>query len=155
MNGDQVREYKLECLLDEHRSLSSFIEKEILMTTVTKIVCIVAWLAGVAAAGISGSSGLVMPAVAIAVIALWSVDVLYAYIGDIYKRRRLRVRAWLEELPRASDAEVASWKTPANPFDGVSRSEKMAALSGTLTSPMVTPVYAALLLLVLALAAAG
>jgi len=137
MTTDWLREYKRECLLDEHRSLSSFVEKEITMTTLTKLVAVAAWL------GAAGTRSL--PAIAVAVLALWSVDVLYAYYGDIYKRRRLRVRAWLDELPRATEAELASWKTPANPFDGLSRNEKIAALTGTIGSPAVSGVYVALM----------
>jgi hypothetical protein len=137
MTTDWLREYKRECLLDEHRSLSSFVEKEIVMTTLIKVAAVTAWL------GAAGSRTL--PAIAVAVLALWSVDVLYAYYGDIYKRRRLRVRAWLDELPRATEAELAAWKTPANPFDGLSRSEKIAALTGTIGSPAVSGVYVALM----------
>ena len=137
MTTDWLREYKRECLLDEHRSLSSFVEKEITMTTLTKLVAVAAWL------GAAGTRTL--PAIAVAVLALWSVDVLYAYYGDIYKRRRLRVRAWLDELPGATEAELASWKTPANPFDGLSRNHKIAALTGTIGSPAVSGVYIALL----------
>lgn len=137
MTTDWLREYKRECLLDEHRSLSSFVEKEITMTTLTKLVAVAAWL------GAAGTRSL--PAIAVAVLALWSVDVLYAYYGDIYKRRRLRVRAWLDELPRSTEAELASWKTPANPFDGLSRNEKIAALTGTIGSPAVSGVYVALM----------
>lgn len=145
MNADWLREYKRECLLDEHRSLSSFVEKEIVMTTVTKLLAVAAWLAG------SGTRAL--PAVAVAVIALWSVDVLYAYYGDVYKRRRLQVRAWLEALPRATETDLASWKTPANPFDGLSRNEKIAAMTGTIGSPAVSGVYLVLLVVAVALAA--
>jgi len=138
MSTDWLREYKKECLLDEHRSLSSFVEKEIMMTTLIKIVAVSAWL------GASGTRAL--PALAVAILALWSVDVLYAYYGDVYKRRRLQVRAWLDALPRATDSELAAWKTPANPFDGLSRNEKIGALTGTIGSPAVSGVYAALLL---------
>jgi len=145
MTSDWLREYKRECLLDEHRSLSSFVEKEIIMTTLTKLVAVAAWL------GASGTRPL--PAVAVAVLALWSVDVLYAYYGDVYKRRRLQVRAWLDTLPRATEADLASWKTPANPFDGLSRNEKIAALTGTIGSPAVSGVYVALLLLAVVLGA--
>lgn len=145
MNTDWLREYKRECLLDEHRSLSSFVEKEIVMTTVTKLLAVAAFLGG------SGTRAL--PAVVVAVIALWSVDVLYAYYGDIYKRRRLRVRAWLEALPGAAESDLASWKTPANPFDGLSRNEKIAAMTGTLGSPAVSGVYLVLLVVAVALAA--
>lgn len=150
---DWLREFKRECLLDEHRALSSFVEKEIVMTTVTKLACITAWLAGVVTAGATGAGMAVVPAVAIAVIAFWSVDVLYAYYGDVYKRRRLRVRGWLEALPKASEADLASWKTPANPFDGLGRREKIEALQGTVTSPAVSGVYVVLFLLVLAISA--
>ncbi len=145
MTTDELREYKRECLLDEHRSLSSFVEKEIVMTTAIKVVAIAAWL---------GSSA-VRPtaAVLVAVIALWGVDVLYAYYGDVYKRRRLRVREWLEALPGAKEPELGSWKTPANPFDGLSRSEKISALTGTVGSPAVSAVYAVLLLATVLLAA--
>lgn len=139
MSTDLLREYKRECLLDEHRSLSSFVEKEIVMTTVTKLVAVCAWL------GASGTRSL--PAVAVAVLAFWLVDVLYAYYGDVYKRRRFQVRAWLEALPNASDADLAGWKTPANPFDGLSRGEKISALTGTLASPAVSAIYVALLLM--------
>jgi hypothetical protein len=145
MNTDWLREYKRECLLDEHRSLSSFVEKEIVMTTVTKLLAVAAWLGG------SGTRAL--PAVVVAVIALWSVDVLYAYYGDIYKRRRLQVRAWLEALPRAAESDLASWKTPANPFDGLSRNEKIAAMTGTIGSPAVSGVYLVLLVVAVAMAA--
>jgi hypothetical protein len=44
MTTDWLREYKRECLLDEHRSLSSFVEREITMTTLTKLVAVAAWL---------------------------------------------------------------------------------------------------------------
>ena len=153
MTTDQLRDYKRECLLDEHRALSSFVEKEIVTTTVTKLVGIACWLAGVVAAGVADAGARVLPAVAVAVLAFWSVDVLYAYYGDIYKRRRLKVRGWLEALPKASESDLASWKTPANPFDGLSRAEKMSAMTGTLSSPAVSGVYGALLVLVLLLAA--
>lgn len=145
MNSDWLREYKRECLLDEHRSLSSFVEKEIVMTTVTKLVTVAAWLGAVGTRGLA--------AAAVAVLALWSVDVLYAYYGDVYKRRRLQVRAWLEALPGAADSDLGSWKTPANPFDGLSRNEKIAAMTGTLASPAVSGIYVALLLAALVLAA--
>ncbi len=134
--NEWLREYKRECLLDEHRSLSSFVEKEIVMTTVTKLMAVTLWLVA------TGNRSLV--AVEVAVLALWSIDVLYAYYGDVYKRRRLQVRAWLESLPRSPEADVAAWKTPANPFDGLSRSEKISALTGTIASPAVSGVYAAL-----------
>jgi hypothetical protein len=132
----EVREYKQECLIDEHRAISSFVEKEIVMTTVTKLVAIALWLAAV------GSRPLA--AVEVAMLALWSVDVLYAYYGDVYKRRRLQVRAWLDSLPASPESEVAAWKTPANPFDGLSRGDKIAALTGTVASPAVSGVYVAL-----------
>lgn len=145
MTNDWSREYKRECLLDEHRSLSSFVEKEIVMTTVIKIVAVVSWLLA------TGTRPL--PAIVVGVIALWSVDVLYAYYGDVYKRRRLQVRTWLESLPRASEGDLATWKTPANPFDGLSRSEKISALTGTIASPAVSGVYVALVVLAIVLAA--
>ena len=96
MSSDWLREYKRECLLDEHRSLSSFVEKEIVMTTLTKLVAIVAWVLAV------GTRPL--PAVAGAMLAFWLVDVLYAYYGDVYKRRRFQLRVWLEALPTATEA---------------------------------------------------
>lgn len=145
MSLEWLREYKRECLLDEHRSLSSFVEKEIVMTTVTKLVAVLAWLA---AAGTRPTA-----AVAVGVLALWSVDVLYAYYGDVYKRRRFQVRAWLDALPGAPESELASWKTPANPFDGLSRNEKIAALTGTIGSPAVSGVYLVLLAMAVVLAA--
>ena len=134
--SDYMRGYKRECLLDEHRALSSFVEKEIVMTTMAKIVAIVSWLAASGNRPIFG--------VEVAVLALWSVDLLYAYYGDVYKRRRLQVRAWLEALPSAAESELAGWKTPANPFDGLSRSEKISALTGTIASPAVSGVYVVL-----------
>lgn len=149
----ELRDYKKECLLDEHRALSSFVEKEIVMTTVAKLLCIATWLLAVVASGVSARWAAVVPAIAIAVLSFWSVDALYAYYGVIYKMRRLRVREWLEALPRASGAELASWKTPANPFDGLSRNDKMGAMTSTLSSPAVSGVYAVLLLIVLGLAA--
>ena len=138
-----LREYKGQCLLDEHRSISSFVEKEIVMTTVTKLVTISMWfLAG---------AGRPLLAVLGAVLALWSVDVLYAYYGDVYKRRRLQIRTWLDALPRATESELGNWKTPANPFDGLSRSEKISALTGTVASPAVSGVYIALVVLTVVL----
>ena len=145
MTTDWLRDYKRECLLDEHRSLSSFVEKEIVMTTLAKLVAVTAWLAA------SGTRAL--PAVVVAVLALWSVDVLYAYYGDVYKRRRLQVRAWLDALPGATESDLGSWKTPANPFDGLSRNEKVAALTGTIGSPAVSGVYVVLVLFAVVLGA--
>ncbi|HYB98365.1 MAG TPA: hypothetical protein VEC57_04450 [Candidatus Limnocylindrales bacterium] len=144
-----LRDFKRECLLDEHRSLSSFVEKEIVMTTVTKMVTILAWLLGVMVAARSDDSAALLPPVAIAVLAFWSVDALYAYYGVIYKMRRLRVREWLELLPRANETELAACRTPANPFDGLSRDEKLGALTSTVASPAVSGLYLALLLLLL------
>jgi hypothetical protein len=134
--SDWLREY-------EHRSLSSFVEKEIVMTTLIKVVTVVAWLMAF------GTRPLL--AIEVGVIALWSVDVLYAYYGDVYKRRRLQLRAWLGSLPGATGSELAGWKTPANPFDGLSRSEKVSALTGTIASPAVSGVYVALAALTLVL----
>jgi hypothetical protein len=144
MGPDWLREFKKECLLDEHRSLSSFVEKEIVMTTVIKVVTVATWLV---------AGGRPLPAVVVAILALWSADVLYAYYGDIYKRRRLTIRAWLEALPGATETELASWKSPANPFDGLSRGDKIGAMRGTVTSPAVSAVYVVLILATLALAA--
>jgi hypothetical protein len=145
MSIDSLRDYKKECLLDEHRSLSSFVEKEIVMTTVTKIVTVTAWLF---------AAGTRPPVAAlVAVLALWSVDVLYAYYGDIYKRRRLGVRGWLDALPDATESELAAWKSPANPFDGLSRGDKIGAMRGTITSPAVSGVYVVLLVATALLAA--
>ena len=137
--SEWLREYKKECLLDEHRALSSFVEKEVVVTTVAKLVTIVTWLVAI------GSRSLVP--VAIALASLWSVDVLFAYYGDVYKRRRLKVREWLDSLPRASESELDGWKTPANPFDGLSRGEKISSLTGTVRSPAVSGVYLALIVL--------
>ena len=137
MSPDWMREFKKECLLDEHRSLSSFVEKEIVMTTVVKLVAVATWLV---AAG-----GRPVAATLAGVLALWTVDVLYAYYGDIYKRRRLTVRGWLDALPGATETELASWKSPANPFDGLSRGDKIGAMRGTITSPAVSGVYVLLL----------
>jgi hypothetical protein len=145
MGPDWLREFKKECLLDEHRSLSSFVEKEIVMTTVIKVVTVATWLVA--------GGGRPLPAVVVAILALWSADVLYAYYGDIYKRRRLTIRAWLEALPGATETELASWKSPANPFDGLSRGDKIGAMRGTVTSPAVSAVYVVLILATLALAA--
>jgi hypothetical protein len=145
MGPDRLREFKKECLLDEHRSLSSFVEKEIVMTTVIKVVTVATWLVA--------GGGRPLPAVVVAILALWSADVLYAYYGDIYKRRRLTIRAWLEALPGATETELASWKSPANPFDGLSRGDKIGAMRGTVTSPAVSAVYVVLILATLALAA--
>jgi len=150
---DALRDYKKECLLDEHRCLSSFVEKEIVMTTVTKLVCIASWLVGVVAAARNAPRDAILPAVAISVMAFWSVDALYAYYGVIYKMRRLQVREWLAALPTAAAADLSSWKSPANPFDGLSRQDKVGALTSTLGSPAVSGVYAILLVLVLALTA--
>jgi hypothetical protein len=143
--NEWLREYKRECLLDEHRSLSSFVEKEIVMTTTTKIVAVIAWLAAIGTRPVA--------AVVIGILVLWSVDVLYAYYGDVYKRRRFQIRAWLEALPRATESELASWKTPANPFDGLARNEKISALVGTVASPAVSGVYVALAVFALVLGA--
>ena len=134
--NEWLRGYKHDCLMDEHRALSSFVEKEIVMTTVTKLVTVFVWITSIGA----------KPAYAIiaAVIVLWSVDVLYAYYGDVYKRRRLQVRAWIDSLPKATEMEISNWRTPANPFDGLSRSEKISALTGTIASPAVSGVYIAL-----------
>jgi hypothetical protein len=145
MTSDWLQQYKRECLLDEHRALSSFVEKEIVMTTVVKLVAVAVWLFGIGARP--------LPAVVVATIVLWSVDVLYAYYGDVYKRRRLNVRAWLDALPAATESDLGSWKTPANPFDGLSRSEKISALTGTVGSPAVSGVYVALVVLAIVLAA--
>jgi hypothetical protein len=143
MGPDWLREFKKECLLDEHRSLSSFVEKEIVMTTVTKLVAVATWLV----------AGAPVAVALVGVLALWSVDVLYAYYGDIYKRRRLTVRGWLEALPGATETELASWKSPANPFDGLSRGDKIGAMRGTITSPAVSGVYVLLLLATVVLSA--
>ena len=78
---------------------------------------------------------------------------LYAYYGDVYKRRRLQVRLWLDALPNATDADLGGWKTPANPFDGLSRNEKIAALTGTIGSPAVSGIYVALLAMAVVMAA--
>ena len=141
--SEWLRGYKHECLMDEHRSLSSFVEKEIVMTTVAKIVTVALWITAI---------GTRPPyAVVAAVLALWSVDVLYAYYGDVYKRRRLQIRAWIDSLPRATEMEISNWRTPANPFDGLSRGEKIAALTGTIGSPAVSGVYVALAVLTVVL----
>lgn len=150
---DALRDYRKECLLDEHRSLSSFVEKEIVTTTLTKLLCITCWMGGLVASSVSGNGTAILPVVAISVLAFWAVDVLFAYYGVIYKMRRLRVREWLAALPSASAADLSAWKSPANPFDGLSRQDKIGAVSSTLSSPAVTGVYAVLLVLVLALAA--
>lgn len=142
---DEVRAYKHECLMDEHQSLSSFVEKEVVMTAVIRAVCAASWVIGLGllVQAKAGSTTILVSLLG-AILSFWIVDLFYAYTGVVYKMRRKQIREWLHELPAASDDVVASWYSPANPFDTLGRSDKMQALKDTVTSPPVLAPYAVL-----------
>ncbi len=144
---DELRDYKRECLLDEHQTLSSFVEKEIVSTAAVRSCCVAAWLIGLGLLLAADAAPIVPPlALLVAVAGFWLIDFFYSYVGVIYKMRRLRVREWLHLLPDAAEEEIRQWVTPANPFDGLGRSGKLTALRDTLVSPVIFSVYATLAL---------
>ncbi len=140
---EALREHKRLCLFDEHQSLSSFVEREISFTAATRNCCIAVWTLLLAATMLSGvePSGLPCLMLLVVIAAFYLVDFFYSYFGVIYKMRRLQVRQWINQLPDADLMELQSWSTPANPFDGLTRSDKLRALRDTAKSPVVLAVY--------------
>lgn len=150
---EDIKQYKQDCLLDEHRTLSAFVEQEVIATVLCRVLAAAAWIIGMLTAA---SNGLGLLSMAIIVfpglLALWLVDVYFSYVGVIYKVRRLHVRQMLAELPKATNETVTGWATPINPFDGAA---KTAALRDALTSPWVLAPYAILELATLAYLVVG
>jgi len=139
---ENLRDYKKDCLLAEHATLSTYVEQELVATTLLRGFAAAAWLIAVPSALAVGASKLVvLLAVVIALLALWLSDVWVSYVGVVYKMRRLKVRTWLDELPNTSDHTIETWKSPINPFDGLTRADKTQALRDALFSPAVLLVY--------------
>ena len=139
---NDIRQLKQACLLAEHDALSRYVEQELVAVALLRGLAAVAWSIAMSSGASHGSSQAVAALAPLA--ALWLADVFFTYVGVIYKARRLKVRQWIEELPSASEKTLAAWCTPANPFDGLTRAEKIAALRDALTSPAVVLVYAVL-----------
>jgi hypothetical protein len=139
---EDVKKYKQECLFDEHRTLSAFVEQEVIATVLCRALAAAAWIVGMMTAAGNGLAPLAIAVIVFpGLLALWLVDVYFSYVGVIYKVRRLKVRQMLAELPAASDATVAGWATPINPFDGAA---KGSALRDALLSPWILAPYAVL-----------
>ena len=139
---EDIKKYKQDCLLDEHRTLSAFVEQEVIATVMCRALAAAAWIIAMMAGAGNGLSPLVIAIIIFpGLLSLWIVDVYFSYVGVIYKVRRLKVRQMLAELPTASSDTVAGWATPINPFDGAA---KGGALRDALTSPWVLVSYAVL-----------
>jgi hypothetical protein len=151
---DGFRDYKIEALFDEHQSLSSFVEKEIVVTSILRGWVAFAWAVTFAALFAAGTSTVTNALVIFPLtMSFWLVDIFFSYYGVVYKMRRLRIRDWIDHVHSASADEMKTWKTPANPFDALGRTEKVQALRDTLTSPAVQGVYVILDVATLALLA--
>jgi hypothetical protein len=137
-----IKQYKKDCLLDEHRSLSAYVEQEVVATALCRTLAAAAWIIGML--GVAGTqAGPLSIALVVfpGLIALWVVDVYFSYVGVVYKVRRLGVRQMIADLPTASDETVSGWATPINPFDGA---DKKSALRDAALSPWVLLPYAVL-----------
>jgi len=139
---EDVKKYKQDCLFDEHRTLSAFVEQEVIATVLCRALAAAAWIIGMMTAAGNGVAPLAIAAIVFpGLLALWLVDVYFSYVGVVYKVRRLKVRRLLSEFPKASVDTVAGWATPINPFDGAA---KGSALRDALLSPWVLAPYAVL-----------
>jgi len=153
MDMQALRSFKIETLLDEHRTLSSFVEREVVTTSLLRCWCVSAWALSVIALLATHTSTLIAFIVIKALVAsFWIVDFFLSYYGVIYKMRRLKVRAWINQAADAPEEELETWITPANPFDGLGRSDKIGAVRATLTSPAVQGVYVVIIVATLILA---
>lgn len=139
---NDIRQFKQACLLAEHDSLSRYVEMELVAVALLRGLAAVAWATLVAAGfGREASEAAAGCLALVALVTLWLADVYVSYVGVIYKVRRLKIRQWLDGFPAASDKALNEVRTPANPFDGLARSEKIGALRDALTSPAVFLVY--------------
>jgi len=139
---EDIKEYKQDCLLDEHRTLSAFVEQEVVATVLCRAFAAAAWMIGMLVAAGNGLGPLAIAMIVFpGLLALWLVDVYFSYVGVVYKVRRLKVRQMLAELPHASHETARGWATPINPFDGAA---KGSALRDALMSPWILAPYAIL-----------
>ncbi|MFT4571745.1 MAG: hypothetical protein ACI8TX_001766 [Hyphomicrobiaceae bacterium] len=139
------RAWKRDALFDEHRTISSFVEREVAATAVLRAWCATAWAAAVIALGTTGASVLTFFVVTLTVVAVfWLVDFFFSFYGVVYKMRRLQVRDWIDRLPIADIEEIDRWKSPENPFLAITRAQKKRAMRDTITSPAVQGAYALL-----------
>lgn len=139
---EDIKEYKQDCLFDEHRTLSAFVEQEVIATVLCRAFAAAAWIVAMMSAASNGVSPLAIAVVIFpGLLALWLVDVYFSYVGVVYKVRRLKVRQMLADFPAASADTVAAWATPINPFDGAA---KGSALRDAVMSPWVLAPYALL-----------
>jgi hypothetical protein len=139
---NDIRQFKQASLFAEHDSLSRYVEMELVAVAILRGLAAVAWAVSIGAA--LGNEARCAEATLLALVplvALWLADVYVSYVGVIYKIRRRQVREWLDGFPAASEKLLAEIRTPANPFDGLGRSEKVGALRDALTSPAVFLVY--------------
>ncbi len=152
IQDEGFRDFKIEALFDEHQSLSSFVEKEIVVTSILRGWAACSWALVFAALLAVGSSVATTALVIFPMLAsFWLVDLFFSYYGVVYKMRRLRVRDWIDHALTAATEDMKAWKTPANPFDALARADKIQALRDTVTSPAVQGVYVILDLATLAL----
>lgn len=138
-----LREFKRECLLAEHESLSGVVEKELLATTIVRALALSSWLVAMTVAVAYELSILtIVITVGAAAGGMWLVDVYFSYVGVVYKIRRKQLREWIDALPGADETTLQGWTTPVNPFEVVVGDEKKQALRDALVSPAVWLPYA-------------
>jgi hypothetical protein len=146
------RAWKRDALLDEHRTLSSFVEREVASTAVLRAWAATAWAAAVIALGATDAQPTTLLLVVGGLVAVfWVIDFFFSFYGVVYKMRRLQVRDWIDRLPAAGAEEFDGWKSPENPFLALAPGEKARARRDTLVSPAVQGPYLLLVLATLAL----
>lgn len=152
LDTEQRRAWKRDALFDEHRTLSSFVEREIVATATLRAWAATAWAAAVIALGSTGASLTTFFFVTATLLGVfWLVDFFFSYYGVVYKMRRLQVREWIDQLPTADDESFDAWKSPENPFMALSGAEKKRAMRDTLVSPAVQGAHLLLITATLAL----
>jgi len=140
-----LKDYKRECLLLEHESLSRVVDQELFATALIRSLTLASWLiAMTAAAAYEVSILVILITVGAAGTGAWLTDVYFSYVGVVYKMRRKNVRELIDGLPDADDATLRECKTPVNPFESLAGGEKKQALRDALVSPWVILPYACL-----------
>lgn len=132
-------------MFDEHRTLSSFVEQEIVSTSRLRAWAATAWAGAAIALAWTDASAITSALVTIPLLGVfWLIDFFYSYYGVVYKMRRLQIREYIDRLPDSDASEFDTWKTPENPFTALTGAEKKKAVRDTIVSPAVQGAYALL-----------
>jgi hypothetical protein len=143
----ELRKHKGNCLLEEYKALNTFMIHDSLGSRGIKNWCVTAWSLTVGLILQSKLQRSAALAILITILLVfWWLNAFYAFYMVFHRKRRHDVMVMINQLPNASIETLSTWKTPLDPFEGVSHRAKVATVLGSAISAPILVVYVCLLL---------